>query len=788
MRRTPGRLAVPMLIALVLRAAAAQAQPEPKPLPLGAPLFYCAGNDVPFQPIVPPTEKVYTPAEVAAAAAHRAEVARREGLTSLEVYVKWWLCEPERGRWDFSYYDIWAQACKSQGLRWVPLLILGPSYGTPPWFKQSAESSLARCLEHNQETPTQSIWNPALRAHVAEFLFQFASHFDLAQIESVKLGISGDFGESIYPCGGNGWTYLGPAYHIHAGYWCGDDRAASDFASRMQQQYGQIDRLNAAWGTGFGAFEQVRPFLPERAAGRRARLDLQHWYCAAMTDYLDFWLSSTRRLLPQNRIQVSLGGDGAPMAGADFSAQAEVAARHGAGIRITNEGSDYAANYSMTRHVASCCRQYRTYFGIEPAGEVTNAGIAVRIYNATASGADELFTYDPEPAGARAEAYRAFRPLLVKREPLVDVGLLLNQTSRDLGLSSFMDTARGLRTVTDYDMVDDRQIADGGLQNLRALLWMAGPVVEAATYRRVAEWVSGGGLLIIGGLENLETVEGDPAPARELLPAAVQDAGTVPARYALDVGSAADERWLRGAWHGAESGLGLPPPDTTFRWTTPESELELPLPAGQAVTIAVRVVAAGPRPQDQVLQVNGQEKYRVPGPGPQVALLRLAGPELAGKRTVRLRFAGADWKADGADPRRLGIAAVAVSVGSGDLTAAELTPGARSGDGDRPDRRTPGRRVHPSSGPWRRRLPADAGTPAGGRLRAWSSRSPAASSPAPPYRTPCSDPSPAVSPDASAGWLGPPAQHRREGSGRHVRRAGGIGAGPGPGGDPPVAV
>lgn len=661
------------LLALCTLAAAlpAVAQPAPTPLPPGTPLFYCAGNDVGFQPIVPPDTRLYTREEVAAAAAHRAEIARREGLTSLEVYVKWWLCEPEPGKWDFSYYDVWAAACRKQGLRLAPLLIVGPSYGTPPWFKQSPESLYARCLEHGQETPTQSIFSPALRRHVIEFLFQFAHHFDLTQIESLKLGISGDFGESIYPCGGNGWTYLGPAYHIHAGYWCGDESAVADFALRMQQHYGQLAALNAAWGTSFTSFAQVRPFLPDAAPSRRARLDLQRWYCGAMTDFLDFWLATVRQLMPGNRLQVSLGGDGALHAGADFSAQAAVAARHGAGIRITNEGSDYPANYAMTRHVSSCCRHYGTYFGVEPAGAVTTAGIPVRVYNATAGGADELFTYDPEPAGERAAAYAACRPLLVKREPLVDVGLFLNQTARELGDSNWAAGAQGLRAVADYELLDDRLIADGALRHVRVLAWLAGPVLEAATYRTLREWVSGGGLLLVGGLGDLETVEGDTAPSRELLPGQALAGSEVADRYSIDIGSALGDRWLRGAWHGAENGMGLQPPDTSFRWTTPASELELPLPAAAVVTIAVRVIGAGPHPQEQMLQVEGVERYRVRAGG-QVAVLRLAGAELAGKKSVRLRFAGADWKADGADTRRLGVAAVAVGVGSGDCTAEEL--------------------------------------------------------------------------------------------------------------------
>lgn len=54
----------------------------------------------------------------------------------------------------------------------------------------------------------QSIWSPTLRPRVSEFLRRFAAHFDTERIESVMMGISGDFGEALYTAGGNAWTYL----------------------------------------------------------------------------------------------------------------------------------------------------------------------------------------------------------------------------------------------------------------------------------------------------------------------------------------------------------------------------------------------------------------------------------------------------------------------------------------------------------------------------------------------------------------------------------------------------
>jgi hypothetical protein len=51
--------------------------------------------------------------------------------------------------------------------------------------------------------------------------------------ESINLGISGDYGEAIYPAIGNWPT----KYHSHPGFWCGDALAAADFRRAMSELY-----------------------------------------------------------------------------------------------------------------------------------------------------------------------------------------------------------------------------------------------------------------------------------------------------------------------------------------------------------------------------------------------------------------------------------------------------------------------------------------------------------------------------------------------------------------------
>ena len=242
----------------------------------------------------------------------------------------------------------------------------------------------------------------------------------------------------------------------------------------MRGEYGKISRLNRAWDSSFATFDEVAPFLPGEEHTDRARLDLIRWYMGAMTDYAEWWIATTRELAPTVPILLCTGGGGQPELGADMSGQTKMVAKHGAGIRITNEASDYGANFHLTRMIGSASLHYGTYFGYEPAGAVNENGIVARVYNAVASGAWELFHYDNPPRGDRGEKYNRHRHLMHVREPVIEVGMFWSRTSVDLkehiGLA---EGALAARDLCDLAYVDERMIQDKALACLKMLLWAA---------------------------------------------------------------------------------------------------------------------------------------------------------------------------------------------------------------------------------------------------------------------------------------------------------------------------
>ena len=437
------------------------------------------------------------------------------GVTSVETYVRWIDFEPADGRFDWSLFDADLDALLSSGLRWVPFLIAGPWYATPDWFRTGPRSAFARCLEHDRETGTQSIWSPHLFPEVARLMAAFAARYGRGDaVESLLLGVTGDYGEAIYTVTGN-WP---GDYHGHAGYWCGDPAALADFRSWTQRRYGSLAALDAAWGAAPPSWDALRPWPgPARAPSPRAWLDFVQWYRGAMTDWAGRWLREARRVLPATEIYLCTGGDMVPTHGSDFSEQCRVAAAAGAGVRITNEGSDYVQNVMLTRLVASAGRRCGAFFGFEPAAAVNATGVRARQFNATGSGARQLHEYQNNlvrkgaaPGAAPADvpgstaAWDQGRAWLTRREPRTAVALLHSLPDlalREAGiLGGALALARALRPACDFEVLDDHLVADGALQDVAVVFLSPARWWAPDTAERLAAFVAAGGICVASGI------------------------------------------------------------------------------------------------------------------------------------------------------------------------------------------------------------------------------------------------------------------------------------------------
>ena len=602
-----------------------------------------------------------------------AAIFRALSVTSVESYVDWAGVEPEPGQWDWSKWDQQVATLQKARLKWVPFLIAGPAYATPLWFQQGPEALVYRCLEHGRDSKVQSLFNPRLRPQIERFLQAFAARYrDAGVIESVLLGVTGIYGESIYPAGPEGgWTArLTSPYHNHQGWWAGDTLAAAAFRAAMRGKYHAITTLNQAWGTTHGDFTNVVPFLPDQAPNDRARADFVEWYQQAMTDWSVFWVNATRRVFPNTPIYLCTGGDGNPNLGADFTAQTAAIARAGAGVRITNEGSDYAHNFSITREVATATRHYGTFCGFEPASAVDAGGVIARIYNATASGARQLHDYTPNTLGQGAPALQSFRShaaFLVPRRPRLEAAQYLARETWALDPQAIGRTytlSRVLRDVADLDFVTRRSASDGHLRQYRVLVLSESAVLEPQAAEAIEAWVRDGGTLI-AATQPGETLGGrlhDQAAWRERLLSAATPAGELgrpalagkaPAHWLLHVGSEADQAWLEGDWHGREPGYEWRDvPGAGMRWSGERPVVLLPVQPGvdHQLRLGLSVPGFALGPSGVSVRIGQRPLGVIRRAGKQVCEFPLPAALVGQDTVVRLEFSAQAWKPSERNP------------------------------------------------------------------------------------------------------------------------------------------
>jgi len=428
------------------------------------------------------------------------------GATSVQSYVKWAAVEPEPGRFDWSFYDRAVELATANDLKWVMFVPLGPSYTVPEWFKASEKSVFVKCLEHGIECPVQSIWNPHLLDYADRFFGLLAERYGgRGIVESIMTGPSGDFGETTF----NAVYIKAPEdYHTHLGYWCGDDHARADLRRHLRSQYGDLGALNAAWGTAFGDWAEIEPFMPADAPSGRAELDFRAWYVGSMTAWSEEWAAVVHRHFPGVPIYHAAGGSGDPIHGGDWADQAKVGAPHGTGLRVTNEGTPYPFNFIYTRWAATACKHYGAPFGNEPwGGDKSGIGNVGRMFNAATTQADQFWIYSAHLGTPELiEAFQRARGFLRREEAVVDVAVFYPKLhfaltdehgfAEEKPRSLWWAQGEELRDLTDFDIVDSTLIGDGVLERCRVLLLLQGNTVERAALEAITSWVKAGGVLL----------------------------------------------------------------------------------------------------------------------------------------------------------------------------------------------------------------------------------------------------------------------------------------------------
>ncbi len=451
-----------------------------------------------------------------------APLARVLGFTSIEAYIPWDQIEPQEGQFDFSYFDTIAREVGKYGLKLFPLLIVGSAYALPEWFQQSSENVGFVCLEHDRSNPIQSIWSPYHKRHVTRVLQALGKHYEpLRVFEGVRLGPSGNYGESQYPAGGN-WGYKSEKMHIHIGFWAGDPYAIQDFRNYLSRKYGSLTSLNAAWQEEIISFDSIKPLLPLQYQSLRARIDMTSWYTQSMTDWCEWWALEARKAMPNTKIYQSSGGWGFREAGTDFVAQARSMKKAGGGIRMTNETDSLQQNIYVNRLAATAARLYEIPLGYEPASSHTARGVTGRIFTTVTTNGEHFFTYYPNlftQPGAIDNWLENFSMFDNRQKPLIDVAVYYPETMnqlddgafRQLYAWGFYPRVMEVRRHIEVDHLDETLIREGFLDCYKVLIFAWGNFIEADVLQIMDRWLRRGGTIVYPSFPrgSLATVEGD---------------------------------------------------------------------------------------------------------------------------------------------------------------------------------------------------------------------------------------------------------------------------------------
>lgn len=436
------------------------------------------------------------------------------GVSAACDYIGWCVAEKEPGKWDWSAYDRNEQCLHENGMQYNVFCWL---HFPPKWFMETPDYVPYRCAEHDQPVQQMSLWAPGTLKAYDRFYRELAAHFG-DKIDFIRLATPAEYGEIGYPNGMTNW--LVKQEHVHSGYWCNDDCAQADFKVRMKKRYRTVSALNKAWGTAFKSFDKIEYPAMARArenlkdplemtpGERRWILDFVGWYYDSQAEFVRKAVGIVRKYFPRKEIIVSMGyGSQNPVYGNDDIGIAKLCRE----LKVACQTPGNIPYFAM-KSLASPCHLYGVPYFTEPPGDMDRNAEVNRIWSDASCGTQTYFDYPQNLLGAK-DLFEKYGRYLDGSRAVVDVAFFFPTTEHRLRNQDWpratVKAANALRPRHDYDLVDERMIRDGALNQYRVLVMCEGAIVEKPVLTALEKWIRDGGVVICRGLSSIETVEGD---------------------------------------------------------------------------------------------------------------------------------------------------------------------------------------------------------------------------------------------------------------------------------------
>ncbi len=500
----------------------------------------------------------------------------KNGVNAYEDYVAWGGVEREPGKWDWRRQIEVADSQRAGGLEYDPYLWIhnppmwmrswdaetgghgdgATGYGSIPGEPDAPDHyTVMRCLEHDEETQTFSIWDPATLQWFERYYRE--CHKAMGdKIGRIYVALVGPYAEGNYPLPIFDFLKIG---HCHEGYWCGDAYARKAFVQSFKKRYRTLGALNKAWGTKYAKWDDVT-FPEEIKAGkllkaeertepkaRRRWVDFIEWYHQSLIDFSVEVAKGAMKYFPVEKLKMKPGGAAGgvnPIAWGTYC-PGYAKAFAAPGYRFQVSGSGASPETRNPKPVTSTVRMqpadchgtpfadrwygtaYRFYgipFTTEPAGGMDEKTFRRRVFMDASNGCSEMFSYEWEQHmkdGLKwIHLYRGV-------PSITDVAVLCPTTWYRMNgdVWPVIRAADAMRDMTDFEVADELLIKDDYLakSKTRVLIWMGGPVVDRPVLEKIVRWVERGGILVANMTQPPVDIEGRTDLGQKLFPPVSQD-------------------------------------------------------------------------------------------------------------------------------------------------------------------------------------------------------------------------------------------------------------------------
>ncbi|MFK4343080.1 MULTISPECIES: family 14 glycosylhydrolase [unclassified Paenibacillus] len=215
----------------------------------------------------------------------------------------WWGYVESAGdnQFDWSYYKTYADAVKEVGLKWVPIISTHKCGGNvgddcsiplPSWLSSKGSADEMQFKNENGYVNNEALsplWSGVGKQYdelYASFAENFAGYKSIIPKIYLSGGPSGELRyPSYYPAAG--WSY--PARGKFQAY---TETAKNAFRTAMNEKYGSLDKINAAWGTQLNSLSQINPptdgdgFYTNGGYTSTYGKDFLSWYQSVLENHL----------------------------------------------------------------------------------------------------------------------------------------------------------------------------------------------------------------------------------------------------------------------------------------------------------------------------------------------------------------------------------------------------------------------------------------------------------------------------------------------------------------------